>query len=104
VRRATRLFAERAEADLRATGETARKRDPSTLDDLRPGAANRQACERGAHNREIAAQLFLEPDALLIDTVAGERLRDTCAQLHRLARGPTVFLTSSTPGDGFTPI
>ena len=30
----TPLFADRAEAELRATGETARKRDPSTLDDL----------------------------------------------------------------------
>jgi DNA-binding CsgD family transcriptional regulator/tetratricopeptide (TPR) repeat protein len=53
---------ERAEAELRATGETARKRDPSTLDQLTPQElqiAGRVA--DGMTNREIAAQLYLSP-------------------------------------------
>jgi DNA-binding CsgD family transcriptional regulator/tetratricopeptide (TPR) repeat protein len=58
----TRLFAERAEGELRATGETARKRDASTLDDLTPQEiqiASRVA--EGLTNKEIASQLFLSP-------------------------------------------
>jgi DNA-binding CsgD family transcriptional regulator len=58
----TRLFAERAEAELRATGETARKRDPSTLDDMTPQEFQIAGLvAKGLTNREIAAQLFLSP-------------------------------------------
>jgi DNA-binding CsgD family transcriptional regulator len=57
-----RLFAERAEAELRATGETARKRDPSTLDDLTPQEMQIAGLvAEGLTNKEIAAQLFLSP-------------------------------------------
>jgi DNA-binding NarL/FixJ family response regulator len=57
-----RLFAERAEAELRATGETARKRDPSTLDDLTPQELQIGGLvAEGLTNKEIAAQLFLSP-------------------------------------------
>jgi DNA-binding NarL/FixJ family response regulator len=57
-----RLFAERAEAELRATGETARKRDPSTLDDLTPQELQiARLVAQGQTNKEIAAQLFLSP-------------------------------------------
>jgi ATP/maltotriose-dependent transcriptional regulator MalT len=57
-----RLFAERAEAELRATGETARKRDPSTLDDLTPQEVQIAGLVAGGlTNKEIAAQLFLSP-------------------------------------------
>ena len=52
----------RAEAELRATGETARKRDPTTLDDLTPQELQIAALvAEGLTNREIAAQLFLSP-------------------------------------------
>jgi DNA-binding CsgD family transcriptional regulator len=55
-------FAERTEAELRATGETARKRDPSTLDDLTPQELQIAGLVAdGLTNREIAAQLFLSP-------------------------------------------
>jgi DNA-binding CsgD family transcriptional regulator len=57
-----RLFADRAEAELRATGETARKRDPSTLDDLTPQELQIAGLvAEGLTNREIAAQMFLSP-------------------------------------------
>ena len=53
-------FAERAERELKATGETVRKRSPETRDDLTPQEAQIAglAAER-LTNAEIAAQLFL---------------------------------------------
>ena len=53
---------ERARRELRASGETARKRDVSTADDLT--AQELQIARfvgEGATNRQIAAQLFLSP-------------------------------------------
>lgn len=51
-----------ARSELRATGETARKRDPSTLDQLTPQELQivRRVAE-GATNKEVAAQLFISP-------------------------------------------
>jgi DNA-binding NarL/FixJ family response regulator len=46
-------WAERAGAELRATGETARRRDPSTLSQII------RLVGEGGTNREIGAQLFL---------------------------------------------
>jgi DNA-binding CsgD family transcriptional regulator len=57
-----RPWAERAAVELRATGETARRRDASTLDELTPQELQiaRMVAE-GGRNREIAGQLFLSP-------------------------------------------
>jgi DNA-binding NarL/FixJ family response regulator len=53
---------ERARNELRATGETARKRDPSTLGDLTPQELQiARLVASGSRNREVAAQLFLSP-------------------------------------------
>jgi DNA-binding CsgD family transcriptional regulator len=53
---------ERARNELRATGETARRRDPSTLGDLTPQELQiARLVASGARNREVAAQLFLSP-------------------------------------------
>jgi DNA-binding CsgD family transcriptional regulator len=55
-------WADRAAAELRATGETARKRDSSTLDDLTPQELQiARLVAEGGRNREVASQLFLSP-------------------------------------------
>jgi len=70
LRRAADLFRqvgtppweERAEAELRATGEKARKRDPSTLDQLTPQELQIAGLvASGMTNRQIAEQLYLSP-------------------------------------------
>jgi DNA-binding CsgD family transcriptional regulator len=54
------LWADRARAELEATGITARKRDPSTLDTLTPQELRiAKLVAGGASNRDIASQLFL---------------------------------------------
>ena len=58
-------WADRAEAELRASGDTARKRDPSTIDRL---TAQELQIARfvadGLSNKEVAAQLFLSPPTI----------------------------------------
>ena len=55
-------FADRAARELRATGETVRKRTVETLDELTPQEMQiaRMAAD-GLMNSEIGAQLFLSP-------------------------------------------
>jgi DNA-binding CsgD family transcriptional regulator len=55
-------WAERAEAELRATGESARKRDPSAVEQLTPQELQIAGLvSEGLTNREIAAQLYISP-------------------------------------------
>jgi len=55
-------WAERAEAELRATGETARRRDVSAVEQLTPQELQVAGLvSEGLANKEIAAQLFLSP-------------------------------------------
>jgi DNA-binding CsgD family transcriptional regulator len=55
-------WAERARAELRASGETARKRDPSTLSLLTPQELQvARYVAQGISNKEVAAQLYLSP-------------------------------------------
>src|SRR5262249_5229496 len=55
-------WADRARAELRASGQTARRRDPSTLTQLTPQELQiARLAAAGAPNREIAAQLFVSP-------------------------------------------
>jgi DNA-binding CsgD family transcriptional regulator len=52
----------RTAAELRATGETARKRDPSTIADLTPKEVQiARLVVSGLSNKEVAAELFLSP-------------------------------------------
>jgi DNA-binding CsgD family transcriptional regulator len=59
------VWADRARTELRATGERARRRQPSTRDELTPQELNvaRLVCE-GLTNREIAERLFLSPKTI----------------------------------------
>jgi DNA-binding NarL/FixJ family response regulator len=55
-------WTELARAELRATGETARKRDPSTTTQLTPQELQiARFVAEGATNRTIADHLFLSP-------------------------------------------
>jgi DNA-binding CsgD family transcriptional regulator len=55
-------WADRARTELRASGETARKRDPSTVDLLTPQELQiARFVAEGLSNKEVAAQLFLSP-------------------------------------------
>jgi DNA-binding CsgD family transcriptional regulator len=58
----TKLWSKRARGELQATGETARKRDVSTLDELTPQELRiAQLVAAGATNRDAAAQLYVSP-------------------------------------------
>lgn len=70
LRRAEELFRslgaarweERAQAELRATGETIRRRDPANMDELTPQELHIAGLvSSGLTNRQIAAQLYLSP-------------------------------------------
>jgi DNA-binding CsgD family transcriptional regulator len=55
-------FVQRATQELRASGETARKRDPSTLTGLTPMELQvTQLVRQGLSNKEIAAQCWVSP-------------------------------------------
>jgi DNA-binding CsgD family transcriptional regulator len=55
-------WAQRARVEIRASGERARKRDPSTVDELTPQELQiARFVAGGLSNREVAAQLFLSP-------------------------------------------
>jgi DNA-binding CsgD family transcriptional regulator len=55
-------WAEQATAELAATGETARRRDPSTRDDLTPQELQiARLLADGRTTREAAAAVFLSP-------------------------------------------
>ena len=74
-------WAERARAELRASGETARKRDPSTVDQLTPQELQiARFVAEGLSNKEVAAQLFLSPG----------RSSTTCATCSRSSASSPV--------------
>jgi DNA-binding CsgD family transcriptional regulator len=65
TRMGTAAFARRAERELLATGERARKRTVDTLDQLTPQEAQIARLAANGHtNREIAAQLFISPSTV----------------------------------------
>jgi DNA-binding CsgD family transcriptional regulator len=56
------LWVERAREELRASGQTARRREPSTREDLTQQELQiARLVAQGLSNREVAAQLFLSP-------------------------------------------
>ena len=56
------VWAERARTELRASGESSRRRDPTTLSQLTPQELQiARMVADGLSNKEVAAQLFLSP-------------------------------------------
>ncbi len=83
-------WAERARAELRASGETARKRDPSTAADLTPQELQiARFVAEGLSNKEVAAQLFLSPRTIdaHLRNVFGKLGIKSRTQLARLPLG-----------------
>lgn len=79
-------WAEQASAELAATGETARRRVPSTLDDLTPQELQiALLLARGQTTREAAASLFLSPKT--IEYHPSQRVPEARHSLARRARG-----------------
>ena len=76
--------------ELRATGETARKRDASTLDQLTPQELQiARLVAEGGRNRDIAARLFLSPKTVEY------HLRKVFQKLDIGARADLIRLVSS---------
>ena len=95
-------WAERARAELRATGETARRRDPGTLAQLTPQELQvARFVREGLSNKEVAAQLFLSPrtiDAHLRSVFAKLGVTSR-TQLARACRPPSPAASAGgTPG------
>jgi DNA-binding CsgD family transcriptional regulator len=87
-------WAERARTELRASGETARRRDPSTLDQLTPQELQiARFVAEGATNKEVAAQLFLSPRTIDF------HLRNVFSKLGIKRRGELGRFDLAQPGD-----
>ncbi|HSE80911.1 MAG TPA: AAA family ATPase [Gaiellaceae bacterium] len=88
-------WAERARVELRASGETARKRDPSTADQLTPQELQiARLVAEGLSNKEVAAQLFLSPRTIehhLRHVFAKLGIKSR-TQLARLPLGPGLVV------------
>ena len=81
---------DRANAELRASGETARKRDPSTLLDLTPTELKiAQLVSQGMSNKEVAAQCWVSPRTVAF------HLRNVFAKAGITSRGELVRLDLS---------
>ena len=89
-------WADRARAELRATGETARRRDPSTLDQLTEQELQVvRTVSQGATNREAAAQLFISPRTV------DHHLRSVFRKLGIRSRAELVRLVVAGGGVSF---
>ena len=89
-------WAERARDELRASGETARKRSPSALDQLTPQEVQiTRLVAEGATNKEVAARLFLSPRTI------DYHLRKIFTKLGITSRAELI--RSSVEGDGRAP-
>ncbi len=83
----TAPWEQRARAELRASGETARRRDPSARDELTPQELQiARLVAGGLSNRVIAAQLFLSPRTI------DYHLRKVFAKLEISSRGDLARL------------
>jgi DNA-binding NarL/FixJ family response regulator len=83
---------QRARAELRASGETMRGRDPDTLDSLTPQELQIvQIVRTGATNKQIAAQLYLSPRTI------DYHLRKVFVKLGLSSRTELIRLEANAP-------
>ena len=83
-------MADRAAAELRASGETARKRDPSTLVQLTPTEARiAQLVSQGMSNKEVAEACWISPRTVAF------HLRNVFTKTGVTSRGELAHLTLS---------
>jgi DNA-binding CsgD family transcriptional regulator len=104
VERFTETYAEpwlkRAQRELDATGETSRKRDPSTIDQLTPQELQiSRYVAQGLRNKEVAARLYLSPRTIEyhLRNVFSKLGISSRAQLARLALGADATLAAVQP-------
>jgi DNA-binding CsgD family transcriptional regulator len=80
-------LAERAAQELRASGETARKRDPSTVLDLTPMELKvAELVSRGLSNKDVAGQCWVSPRTVAF------HLRNVFAKTGVTSRGELAHL------------
>ena len=80
-------LADRARQELRASGETARKRDPSTLLNLTPMELKvAELVRQGLSNKDVAAQCWVSPRTVAF------HLRDVFTKLAISSRGELAGL------------
>ena len=80
-------LASRADQELRASGETARKRDPSTLLQLTPTELKiAQLVSSGMSNKDVAAQCWISPRTVAF------HLRNVFAKAGVTSRGELARL------------
>jgi DNA-binding NarL/FixJ family response regulator len=85
-------WADRTQAELRASGETARRRDSSTILDLTPQELQvANFVVQGMTNREVAAQMFLSPRTI------DYHLRSVFTKLGITSRTELAKLRADTP-------
>ena len=90
-----RPWAERAQTELRASGETARKRDATTTAELTPQELQvAHLVSGGLSNKEVAAQLFLSPRTI------DAHLRSVFAKLELTSRTQLARLLLDADGSG----
>jgi DNA-binding CsgD family transcriptional regulator len=88
-------WADRARAELRASGATARRRDPNTIDQLTPQELQiARFVAQGLANKEVASQLFLSPRTI------DSHLRNVFAKLGIKSRTQLARLPLDDLGDG----
>ena len=88
-------FINRAAQELRASGETARKRDPSALTALTPMELRvAQLVAQGLSNKDVAAQLWISPRTVAF------HLRGSFAKLGVSSRGELARLQLTESGAG----